>query len=167
MVFKDLFHVMFSKISYGGYMRKQMHENEFTSLLERLNYLKRIRRVEIAEALRFATELGDLRENAEYDAAVDDYQRMEREIYLLEKEIKDVELITQVDNSYIMIGSTVVLEIENEVETYVIKNSSNFDLQSISADSILGKSLLGHKVGDVVSIDCLEGLSTVRIKEIY
>ena len=147
-------------------MRKQMHEKEFTSLLERLKYLKCIRRGEIAETLRFATELGDLRENAEYDAAVDDYERVEREIYLLEKEIKDVEVITKVGCASIMIGSTVVLDFDGLLETYVIKNSSNFDLRSISASSVLGKSLIGHKVGDIVCVDCPDGKYTVQIKEI-
>ena len=74
-------------------MRKQMHEDEYTTLLKRLDFLKRTRRVEIAEALRFATELGDLRENAEYDAATDEYERVEREMYRLEEEIEEVDVI--------------------------------------------------------------------------
>lgn len=78
-------------------MRK-MHESEYTSLVKRLEFLKRIRRVEIADALRFATELGDLRENAEYDAAVDDYERVEREIYLLEKEIGEAFIVSSSDS---------------------------------------------------------------------
>lgn len=147
-------------------MRKQMHENEYTSLLKRLQYLKCVRRVEIAETLRYATELGDLRENAEYDAATDDYERVEREIYLLEKEIEDVEIITNVVNGFVMIGSTVTLDIDGELETYVIKNSSDFDLCSISGDSILGKAIIGHKVGDIITVDSLDGIYNVQIKEI-
>ena len=147
-------------------MRKQMHENEYTTLLKRLQYLKCVRRVEIAETLRYATELGDLRENAEYDAATDDYKRVEREIYLLEKEIEDVEIITKVDNNYIMIGSTVTLDIDGELETYVIKNSSDFDMSSISGNSILGKAIIGHTVGDIITVDSLDGKYDVEIKEI-
>ena len=147
-------------------MRKQMHENEYTTLLKRLQYLKCVRRVEIAETLRYATELGDLRENAEYDAATDDYERVEREIYLLEKEIEDVEIITKVDNDYIMIGSTVTLDIDGELETYVIKNSSDFDMSSISGNSILGKAIIGHTVGDIITVDSLDGKYDVKIKEI-
>ena len=147
-------------------MRKQMHENEYTALLKRLQYLKCVRRVEIAETLRYATELGDLRENAEYDAATDDYERVEREIYLLEKEIEDVEIITKVDNNFVMIGSTVTLDIDGELETYVIKNSSDFNLYSISGDSILGKAIIGHKVGDIITVDSLDGKYDVQIKEI-
>ena len=147
-------------------MRKQMHENEYTTLLKRLQYLKCVRRVEIAETLRYATELGDLRENAEYDAATDDYERVEREIYLLEKEIEDVEIITKVDNDYIMIGSTVTLDIDGELETYVIKNSSDFDMSSISGNSILGKAIIGHTVGDIITVDSLDGKYDVEIKEI-
>ena len=142
---------------------KKMHESEYTSLKKRLDYLKRIRRVEIAEVLRFATELGDLRENAEYDAAIDDYERVEREIYLLEKEIRDAIIINSTDNDVVMIGSKVILEIDGEVENYVIRNSSSFDFNSISAESVIGKSILGHKVGDIVLIDSLEGKYTVKI----
>lgn len=147
-------------------MRKQMHENEYTTLLKRLKYLKCVRRVEIAEALRFATELGDLRENAEYDSATDDYERVEREIYLLEKEIEDVEVITKVDNDFVMIGSTVTLDIDGELETYVIKNSSDFNLCSISVDSILGKAIIGHKVGDIITVNSIDGNYNVQVKEI-
>ena len=148
-------------------MRKQMHENEYTALLKRLQYLKCVRRVEIAETLRYATELGDLRENAEYDAATDDYERVEREIYLLKKEIEDVEVITEFKNDFVRIGSTVVLDFDGLLETYVIKNSSKFDLHSISASSVLGQSLLGHRVGDTVSIVCPDGEYTVQIREIF
>lgn len=142
---------------------KRMHESEYTSLRERLDYLKRIRRVEIAEVLRFATELGDLRENAEYDAAVDDYEMVEREIYLLEKEIQDAIIINSTDNDIVMIGSKVALEIDGEVENYIIRNSSSFDFNSISAESIIGKNILGHKVGDIVLVDSLEGKYTIKI----
>ncbi len=104
-----------------------------------MNYLKSVIRVEIADRLRFAVELGDLRENAEYDAATEDYERVEREIYLLEKEIEDVQVITKVESDVVTIGSTVVLDFDGKTETYVIQNSSKFDLQCISATSILGK----------------------------
>lgn len=142
---------------------KRMHESEYTSLKKRLDYLKRIRRVEIAEVLRFATELGDLRENAEYDAATHDYERVEREIYLLEKEIQDAIIINSTDNDIVMIGSKIALEIDGEVENYIIRNSSSFDFNSISAESVIGKNILGHKVGDIVLVDSLEGKYTIKI----
>lgn len=142
---------------------KRMHESEYTSLKKRLDYLKRIRRVEIAEVLRFATELGDLRENAEYDAATHDYERVEREIYLLEKEIQDAIIINSTDNDIVMIGSKIALEIDGEVENYIIRNSSSFDFNSISAESVIGKNILGHKAGDTVLVDSLDGKYTVKI----
>ena len=148
-------------------MRKQIHEKEYVALKNRLDYLKCIRRVEIADALKFAVSLGDLRENAEYDAATEEYERVEREIYLLEKEIQNVEIVTKAENDSIIVGSTVILDFDGELETYVIKNSSNVDLHSISATSVLGKSILGHKVGDIISVDSLEGSYAVEIKEIH
>lgn len=164
--FQNLFHVSFQRPHIGGYMGKHMHENEYTTLLKRLEYLKCVCRVEIAEMLRFATELGDLHENAEYDAAVDDYERVEREIYLLEKELEEVEVIRKVENNSIALGSTMVLDFDGLLETYVIKNSSNFDLNSIFASSILERSLLGHGVGDTISIASPDGEYIVQIKGI-
>lgn len=122
-------------------------------MVKRLEFLKRIRRVEIADALRFATGLGDLCENAEYDAAVDDYERVEREIYLLEKEIGEAFIVSSSDSEIIGVGSTIVLDIDGEEETYTLTNSSNFDLKSVSLDSALGSSIINHKVGDRVLIN--------------
>ncbi len=145
---------------------KKMHESEYTSLVKRLNFLKRIRRVEIADALRFATELGDLRENAEYDAAVDDYERVEREIYLLEKEINNASIVNHLNNGTIEIGSTFVLDFGGEEETYTLTNSSNFDLNSVSLSSALGSAIIHHRVGDKVLINSPGGSYSVTIKEV-
>lgn len=145
---------------------KRMHENEYTSLRERLGYLKRIRRVEIADALRFAVELGDLRENAEYDAAVDDYQRVEREIYLLEKEIENASIVDYSNSDTVEIGSTIVLDFDGEEEIYTLTNSSNFDLNSVSLSSALGNAIVHHKVGDKVFINSPGGNYFVTIKEV-
>jgi len=145
---------------------KKMHESEYTSLVKRLDFLKRIRRVEIADALRFATELGDLRENAEYDAAVDDYERVEREIYLLEKEINNASIVNLSNSDTIEIGSKVVLDFDGEEETYTLTNSSNFDLNSVSLSSALGSAIIHHKVGDRVLINSPGGNYSVTIKEV-
>lgn len=147
-------------------MRK-MHKSEYTSLIKRLDYLKRIRRAEVADELRFAVELGDLRENSEYDAAVEEYQWMEREIYLLEKEIENVCVIEKNGNNVVEVGSNVILDFDGEEECYTIVASSflNFD-NTISLSSILGSSILNHRVGDKVLINSPGGDYFVTIKDI-
>lgn len=144
----------------------ELHESEYTSLLNRLEYLKKVRRLEIAEALRFAVELGDLRENAEYDAACQDYQDVEREIYKLEQELKNVKIISKVDTSTVTVGCTVVLDFDGLEETYVIRNSPQIDENTISATSCLGQAILNHKIGDLVMVDSPMGAYSVTIKNI-
>lgn len=73
------------------------------NIAQPIRIFKKIRRLEVADALRFATELGDLRENAEYDAACQDYQDVEREIYKLEQELKNVKIISKVDTTMVTI----------------------------------------------------------------
>ena len=145
----------------------EMHESEYTSLLNRLEYLKKVRRIEIADALRFATELGDLRENAEYDAACQDYQDVEREIYQLEQELKNVKVVSKVDTNIVTIGCTVILDFDGEEETYVVRNSSHIDGNSISATSCLGQAIMNHKVGDIITVDSPIGTYSVKIKNIF
>ena len=60
-------------LTYEGYQK----------LSKKLEYLKLVRRQELAEHLKFATDLGDLRENAEYDAALMEYEEVESTIYKL------------------------------------------------------------------------------------
>ena len=63
-------------------------EDGYNKLVEKLNYLKSVRRIEVAERLKAAIALGDLSENSEYDDAKNEQAFLEGEIQELEAKIK-------------------------------------------------------------------------------
>ena len=65
-------------------MKEMITKEGLEALKEKLDYLKKVRRIEIAESLKYATDLGDLPENAEYDAALMEYDEIEYQIAKLE-----------------------------------------------------------------------------------
>ena len=123
---------------------------------EELHELKVVRRHEVAQKIKEAREQGDLSENAEYDAAKDEQRDIEARIGVLEKILKNVEVIADEDISadVINIGCTVVIRDmeEDETEEYSIVGSTeaNSLLNKISNESPVGAALIGRKKGDHV-----------------
>ena len=121
-----------------------------------LDYLKQTKRVQIADRIRQAREYGDLAENSEYDIALEDQNLVENRIRELESILKDAKVITEkvqgVD--FIVIGSTVRVEMEDEVDEFTIVGRVEADpsKKRISNESPLGSSLLGAKKGEVVEV---------------
>ena len=134
-----------------------------TKYEDELQDLKVRRRKEVAQKIKEARELGDLSENAEYDAAKDEQRDIEARIEELEKILKNAEVVVEdeVDSSRINVGCVVgILDIEeNEEFSYKIVGSSEANsLQGkISNESPVGKALIGHKEGDTVTIETQEG----------
>jgi transcription elongation factor GreA len=117
-----------------------------------LQELKTKRRGEVSEKLKRAIEMGDLSENAEYDAAKNEQGFLESRISELEKAIKEsVVSGGDADGSGIVgFGSTVVVDCGGGPESYTIVGSVEVDplRGKISVDSPLGLSLAGKKKGD-------------------
>lgn len=134
---------------------------------EELAYLTKIKRVELSKQLAFATSLGDLRENSEYDAVCEDFIQTENRIYELEKQLRESKIYKQQNNNTVEIGSKVTIEIENELETYEIVGQNESDIQNnkISYESPLGASLLNKKINDIVTVDIINPYN-VKIIEI-
>ena len=132
-------------LTYEGYQK----------LSEKLEYLKLVRRQELAEHLKFATDLGDLRENAEYDAALMEYEEVESTIYKLEKCLSNCIVVNNNDKNLVSIGSIVSIKYDTEFEEYNIVGPSEVDSlnNKISYKSKVGSLLLGKKVGDIINID--------------
>lgn len=132
-------------LTYEGYQK----------LSKKLKYLKLVRRQELAEHLKFATDLGDLRENAEYDAALMEYEEVESTIYKLEKCLSNCTVVNNNDNNLVSIGSIVSIKYDLEFEEYNIVGPSEVDPlnNKISYNSKVGSLLLGKKVGDIINID--------------
>ncbi len=140
-----------------------------TKYEEELQDLKVRRRKEVAQKIKEARELGDLSENAEYDAAKDEQRDIEARIEELEKILKNAEVVVEeeVDSSKISIGCKVkILDVEyNEEMEYKIVGSSeaNSLKGKISNESPVGKALIGHKKGETVTVETQEGEAKFKV----
>jgi len=139
---------------------------------EELESLKTVRRKEVAEKIKEARGQGDLSENAEYDAAKEEQAEIESRIVLLEKMLRNAEVIDddEVNNDIVSVGSIVKLydfEFEEEVE-YSIVGSAEADPMNgkISNESPVGLGLIGHELGETVIIETPSGELKFRIDEI-
>ena len=140
-------------------------------LKEELEYLKVVKRKEVAEALKQAKAFGDLSENSEYDEAKNEQAEVERHIAELEDTLENVEIIKATGKkSKIDVGSTVkVLDVEFDEEViYTIVGSTESDPMEnkISDESPIGKALLGKKAGEEAVADAPGGAVKMKILEI-
>ncbi len=139
---------------------------------EELDHLKLVRRQEVAQKIKEAREQGDLSENAEYDAARDEQRDIEARIEELEKILKNAEVVDEeeVDLDTISIGCKIkILDIEfNEEVEYKIVGSTeaNSIKGKISNESLVGKALMGRKIGDLVDVDTPAGVVSYKVLDI-
>ena len=146
-------------------------QDGYNKLVEKLDYMKSVRRIEISERLKAAIALGDLSENSEYDDAKNEQGRLEGEITELEAKLRNSEIISeQTGTDKIMIGSTVtVRDIElDEVDTYMIVGSTEADPDNnkISDESPLGVALLDKNAGMTVQVHAPAGVLQFEILEV-
>jgi transcription elongation factor GreA len=137
-------------------------------LEEELQYLRTVRRQEVAQRLRAALEEEqDILENAEYEDAKNEQAFVEGRILTLEAILKSFVLIEEGGpTDRVSIGNRVtVIEEEEEPETYHIVGSTEADPKSgrISNESPLGRALMGHRVGDEVIVDAPDGILCFRV----
>jgi transcription elongation factor GreA len=135
---------------------------------EELEYLRTVRRQEVAQRLRAALEEEhDVLENAEYEDAKNEQAFVEGRILTLETILKSAVIIEgRGPADRVGIGSRVtVVEGDGEPETYHIVGSTEADPKSgrISNESPLGKSLLGYRVSDEVIVNAPDGVLRFRI----
>ena len=139
---------------------------------DELHELKVVKRQEVAQKIKEAREQGDLSENAEYDAAKDEQRDIEARIEELEKILKNAEVVVEeeVDLDKSSVGCQIkILDLEDDSElTYKIVGSTeaNSLKGKISNESPLGRSLLGAKVGDVVTVEAPMGELQYKVLEI-
>ncbi len=154
-------------------MKKNILTEEGLKALEdELQDLKLNRRKEVAQKIKEARELGDLSENAEYDAAKEEQRDIELRIEEIDKILKNAELVTDddVDSSVINIGCTVRikdLEFDEELEYKIVGSTEANSLKGkISNESPVGKALIGAKVGQKVEVETPSGVIEYKILEI-
>jgi len=138
-------------------------------LKQELEELKGTTRTEIAKRLRSAIQMGDLSENADYITAKEEQSFVEGRILELEEILKRAKMIEQIEKEpgTIQIGSEVIVREEgyDEDELYAIVGSKEADPDKgkISYESPIGKSLLNHRVGDIVRVKTPEGFINFKV----
>ena len=143
----------------------------FLEIEQELNELKNVKRPEIIKALKDARALGDLSENADYDAARAEQAQIEGRILELEKIMENAEIIENKKTDTVDLGVTVKICYvdDDEEEEYRIVGSKEADPSNnkISHESPIAKSIIGAKVGEVRAVATPNGGSyNVIIKAI-
>ena len=145
-------------------MYDKLTENDIKKMQEEIDYRKLVVRPKELEAVKEARAQGDLSENFEYKAAKQDKNRNESRIRYLEKMIKTAHVISDTSkDDEVGINNTVQVYIEedDETETYKLVTTvrGNSLKGDVSIDSPLGKAILGHKVGDRVTVKVSDAYS--------
>ncbi len=145
----------------------------YDDLKAKLAVLKSEGRAEIAEKLKVARSFGDLSENSEYDEAKSEQAKLEAEINDIEAMLSRASIIDdEVANSAVVHpGSVVTIKgtAKGSTErTYTITGFAQADPANgkISDESPVGKALLGHKVGDKVTVEAPRGVMTYKITKL-
>ena len=139
------------------------------ALEKELDYLKVVRRKEVAEKIKVALSFGDLSENSEYDEAKNEQAKIEARIVEIEAMLKNVEIIEDVkgNTKSVIVGVKVkVLDEEygDECE-YRVVGSTEADPRNgkISDESPVGKALLDKKIGEEVIVEAPGGEFKLKI----
>jgi transcription elongation factor GreA len=140
-------------------------------LEEELNYLRTVRRAEVADRLHNAQEDGELIENAEYEDAKNEQAFVEGRILTLESMLSNAVIIKDKGgHGVVVIGNKItVKEVGGgKPEVFELVGAAEADPKQgrISNESPLGKALLGRRVGDEVKVNAPAGTLAFRITAI-
>lgn len=140
-------------------------------LKEELDYLKSVKREEVITALKEARALGDLSENAEYDAARGEQAQVESRITELEAMVENAVIIKDIRTDKVGIGNNVKIEYveDGDTEVYSIVGSSEADPfnNKISNESPIAKAIMGLSVGKIAKVESPNGAYSVKVVEIF
>ncbi len=141
-------------------------------LQKELEFLRTTKRKEIIEAIAVAREKGDLRENAEYDAAKEAQGYLEKRIAELTDQLSHVVILDDqdIDNSKIVIGAKVTLKDigkDTKILYHLVSQAeADFANGKISMISPVGKALLNKEVGDEVQVKIPAGTLKYKVLKI-
>ena len=145
----------------------------FEKLKEELRYLRSTKRMEVAKQLETARAHGDLRENAEYDAAKEAKAQLESRIRTLEEKLIRAKVVDvrNAPTNKIYFGTTVDLKNKKTGDpvkfTFVADDEADVSKGKLSINSPIGKALLGHSVGETVEVRVPAGIIPYEILKIY
>ncbi|MEW6716919.1 MAG: transcription elongation factor GreA [Chloroflexota bacterium] len=139
-------------------------------LQEELKYLRTIKRQEIAKRLHEAADVGELTENAEFEAAKNEQAFTEGRIQELEILLANAQIIENARKSdVVQLGSIVTIQEDGQkAEKYTIVGPTEASPREgrISHLSPLGQALMNHRVGETVEVKAPDGKFSVHIKKI-
>lgn len=144
----------------------------FESMKEELHQLKSVERPAASRAIAEAREKGDLKENAEYDAAKEAQGMLEAKINRLEGVIATAKIVdpNSIDTSKVTVLTKVTITnmATKKTVTYQIVGEKEADLKAskISASSPIGKGLIGKVIGDVAEVQAPNGLMKFKVENI-
>jgi transcription elongation factor GreA len=150
-------------------MPRSITQEGLEKLQKELDYLKNVKRNEIAERLRKAIAFGDLSENFEYHNAKEEQEFVERRIAQLGDMIADSKVVgVSLNKEAVGLGCKVLLESEGEQFSFILCDPQLLNpLEGkISVDSPIGQALLGKKKGAVVQVETPQGKVQYKILEI-
>ena len=151
--------------------RYKMSQERYNELEAELLYLQTTREKEVAEQIKEARSFGDLSENSEYDEAKTEQGKLYSRIAEVQNLLENAEIIEKsFVTGKVVIGSTVkVKDVEDGFEEeYTIVGSQEADPMAgrISDDSPFGRGLMGHAVGEIVTVEAPAGQLKFEIVDI-
>lgn len=151
-----------------NYVKKET----FDQMQAELQHMRAVDRPAASRAIAEAREKGDLKENAEYDAAKEAQGMLEARIKQLESVIATARIVDEssIDTSKVSILTKVTITNlkTNKQVTYQIVSEQEADLKlsKISASSPIGKGLLGKAIGEIAEVEAPAGTMKFRVEEI-
>ena len=146
----------------GTENRFKMSAERLAELKQELEYLQTVREKEVAEQIREARSFGDLSENSEYDEAKTEQGKLYSKIAEIKNLIDNAEIVEMTaaagkvgHGSHVKVRSVE----DGTVEEYSLVGSQEADPMEglVSSDSPFGQGLMGHAVGETVTIDAPAG----------
>ncbi|WP_026260222.1 transcription elongation factor GreA [Segetibacter koreensis] len=144
----------------------------FESMKHELHHLKSVERPAASRAIAEAREKGDLKENAEYDAAKESQGMLEAKIKQLEGAIATAKIVdtSTIDTSKVTILTRVTITnmATKKTVTYQIVGEKEADLKAgkISASSPIGKGLIGKVKGEIAEVQAPTGVLKFKVVDI-
>ena len=131
-------------------------------LKEEVEHLSTVKRREVAERIKESREFGDIAENSEYDDAKNEQAMLEQRIAQLEDRVRRATVVESkdVENGTVNVGVTVHVKDQKSGDSRKFKLVGAAEAQppdKLSNESPVGKALIGHKRGDVVTVEVPRG----------
>ncbi len=147
--------------------------NVIEQLKEELHELRTTGRNDIAEKIKEAKSFGDLSENSEYDEAKSDQAKLEARILEIEYTLNHATVLDEsalsTEKVYTGLSVRIYDKTYDEEVVYQLVGAPQADPMNnkVSDESPVGKELLGHKVGDVITVETPMGNDVIEILEIF